>query len=176
MLSIVKLMNGGGLFETGAGGSAPKHVQQLAEVNHLRWDSLGEFCALGESLKFLADTKDNAKARILGHAVDRATQGVLDENKSPQYKVGQTDNRHSHYYFALYWAKALSSQTEDAALQATFTPIAQALEENEKTIVSELSAAEGSPADLGGYYLTDQAKTESVMRASPTLLGILSAL
>ena len=176
MLSIVKLMNGGGMFETGAGGSAPKHVQQLTEVNHLRWDSLGEFCALGESLKFLADTKDNEKARILGHAVDRATQGVLDENKSPQYKVGQTDNRHSHYYFALYWAKALSKQNEDSALLATFTPIARALEENEETILAELSAAEGSPADLGGYYLTDQEKTEGVMRASPTLLGILSAL
>ncbi|WP_342069748.1 NADP-dependent isocitrate dehydrogenase [Yoonia algicola] len=176
MLSIVKLMNGGGMFETGAGGSAPKHVQQLTQENHLRWDSLGEFCALGESLKFLADTKANEKARILGHAVDRATQGVLDQNKSPRAKVGQTDNRASHYYFALYWAQALATQNEDSTLLATFAPIAQALEENETTILEELISAEGSPADLGGYYLTDQQKTEGVMRASPTLLGILSEL
>ncbi|WP_322893358.1 MULTISPECIES: NADP-dependent isocitrate dehydrogenase [unclassified Yoonia] len=174
MLSIVKLMNGGGMFETGAGGSAPKHVQQLAQENHLRWDSLGEFCALGESLKFLAETKANEKARILGHAVDRATQGVLDKNKSPQAKVGQTDNRSSHYYFALYWAQALATQNEDSDLLAKFAPIAQALEENEDTILAELSAAEGSPADLGGYYLTDAQKTESVMRSSETLKRILS--
>ena len=176
MLSIVKLMNGGGMFETGAGGSAPKHVQQLTQENHLRWDSLGEFCALGESLKFLAETKANEKARILGHAVDRATQGVLDQNKSPRAKVGQTDNRASHYYFALYWAQALATQNEDAALLAKFAPIAQALEENEATILEELTSAEGSPADLGGYYLTDQQKTENVMRASPTLLRILGEL
>lgn len=176
MLSIVKLMNGGGMFETGAGGSAPKHVQQLTQENHLRWDSLGEFCALGESLKFLAETKDNEKARILGHAVDRATQGVLDQNKSPRPKVGQTDNRASHYYFALYWAQALATQNEDTTLLATFAPIAQALEENEATILEELASAEGSPADLGGYYLTDQQKTENVMRASQTLLRILDDL
>ena len=176
MLSIVKLMNGGGMFETGAGGSAPKHVQQLTQENHLRWDSLGEFCALGESLKFLAETKANEKARILGHAVDRATQGVLDQNKSPRAKVGQTDNRASHYYFALYWAQALATQNEDSTLLAKFAPIAQALEENETTILEELTSAEGSPADLGGYYLTDQQKTESVMRASETLLRILGEL
>lgn len=176
MLSIVKLMNGGGMFETGAGGSAPKHVQQLTQENHLRWDSLGEFCALGESLKFLAETTDNEKARILGHAVDRATQGVLDQNKSPKPKVGQTDNRASHYYFALYWAQALATQNEDSTLCAKFAPIAKALEENEATILKELSSAEGSPADLGGYYLTDTQKTESVMRASQTLLRILSDL
>ena len=173
MLSIVKLMNGGGMFETGAGGSAPKHVQQLTEENHLRWDSLGEFCALGESLKFLAETKANDKARILGVAVDRATQGVLDNNKSPAPKVGQTDNRSSHYYFALYWAKALASQNEDATLTEHFAPIAKALEENEATILAELTAAEGSPADLGGYYLTDAQKTASVMRPSATMLRIL---
>jgi isocitrate dehydrogenase len=173
MLSIVKLMNGGGMFETGAGGSAPKHVQQLAEENHLRWDSLGEFCALGESLKFLAETKANDKARILGIAVDRATQGVLDNNKSPAPKVGQTDNRASHYYFALYWAQALASQNEDAALTEHFAPIAKALEENEETILAELMANEGKPADLGGYYLTDKAKTDAVMRASATMLRIL---
>jgi isocitrate dehydrogenase len=173
MLSIVKLMNGGGMFETGAGGSAPKHVQQLTQENHLRWDSLGEFCALGESLKFLAETKDNEKARILGHAVDRATQGVLDQNKSPAAKVGQTDNRSSHYFFALYWAQALATQNEDSSLIAHFAPIARALEENEEIILAELSAAEGSAADLGGYFLTDPQKTEGVMRPSQTLLRIL---
>ena len=173
MLSIVKLMNGGAMFETGAGGSAPKHVQQLVEENHLRWDSLGEFCALGESLKFLSETKDNDKARILGNAVDRATQGVLDYNKSPQAKVGQTDNRSSHYYFALYWAKALASQNEDAELLAHFAPIAKELEENEQVILAELAASEGKSVDLGGYYNTDPKKTEDVMRPSPTLQSIL---
>ncbi|MFZ3585486.1 NADP-dependent isocitrate dehydrogenase, partial [Loktanella sp. DJP18] len=173
MLSIVKLMNGGGMFETGAGGSAPKHVQQLVQENHLRWDSLGEFCALGESLKFLADTKGSDKARIMGHAVDRATQGVLDHNKSPAAKVGQPDNRSSHYYFTLYWAKALASQNEDAELLAYFSPIAKALEENEDAILAEMSLGEGKPVDLGGYYLTDLDKTESVMRASPTLQNLL---
>ena len=174
MLSIVKLMNGGAMFETGAGGSAPKHVQQLVEENHLRWDSLGEFCALGESLKFLSETKDNDKARILGNAVDRATQGVLDYNKSPQAKVGQTDNRSSHYYFALYWAKALASQNEDAELLAHFAPIAKELEENEQVILAELAASEGKSVDLGGYYNTDPKKTGDVMRPSPTLQRILS--
>jgi isocitrate dehydrogenase len=177
MLSIVKLMNGGGMFETGAGGSAPKHVQQLVEENHLRWDSLGEFCALGESLKFLAETKAGQaaadKARILGHAVDRATQGVLDQNRSPEAKVGQTDNRSSHYFFALYWAQALANQNEDADLIAHFAPIARALEENEATILAELMAAEGAPADLGGYYHTDPDKTANVMRPSATLQRIL---
>lgn len=174
MLSIVKLMNGGGMFETGAGGSAPKHVQQLTEENHLRWDSLGEFCALGESLKFLAETKDNDRARILGHAVDRATQGILDYNKSPEARVGQTDTRTSHYYFALYWAKALANQNEDPALIEHFAPIAKALEENEDTILAELAAAEGAAADLGGYYHTDPNKTDSVMRPSATMAKILS--
>ena len=173
MLSIVKLMNGGGMFETGAGGSAPKHVQQLTQENHLRWDSLGEFCALGESLKFLAETKENQKARILGHAVDRATQGILDQNKSPAYRVGQNDNRSSHYYFALYWAQALATQNEDPALITQFAPIAKALEENEEIILAELTANEGSPTDLGGYFLTDTAKTEAIMRPSQTLLRIL---
>jgi isocitrate dehydrogenase len=173
MLSIVKLMNGGGMFETGAGGSAPKHVQQLMEENHLRWDSLGEFCALGESLKFLADAKGNQKARVLGKAVDTATQGVLDHNKSPSPKVGKTDNRDSHFYFALYWAQALAAQTEDADLAAHFAPIAKALAENEGQIVAELAAAQGKPADLGGYYHTDPAKTESVMRPSQTFARII---
>ena len=176
MLSIVKLMNGGGLFETGAGGSAPKHVQQLAQENHLRWDSLGEFCALGESLKFLAETKDNDKARILGQAVDHATQGILDYNKSPRAKVGETDNRSSHYFFALYWAQALATQNEDPSLIAKFAPIASALQEYEAIILDELAADEGNPADLGGYYLTDTQKTESIMRPSQTLLRILGSL
>ncbi len=173
MLSIVKLMNGGGLFETGAGGSAPKHVQQLVEENHLRWDSLGEFCALGESLKFLGETKDNARARIIGEAVDAATQGILDNNKSPGRKVGQPDNRDSHFYFALYWAKALAAQSDDADLAAHFAPIAKALAENEDKITAELAAVQGAPADLGGYFHTDAAKTTAVMRPSPTLNAII---
>ena len=173
MLSIVKLMNGGGLFETGAGGSAPKHVQQLVEQNHLRWDSLGEFCALGESLQFLADVRSNEKARVLGKAVDAATQGILDDNRSPSRKVGEPDNRDSHYWFARYWAEALAAQSEDADLAAHFAPIAAALAENEATILSELKAAQGAPADLGGYYHTDTTKTAAVMRPSAKLNEII---
>lgn len=173
MLSIVKLMQGGGLFETGAGGSAPKHVQQLVEQNHLRWDSLGEFCALGESLKFLAQVKGNAKAKILGDAVDLATQGILDHNKSPGRKVGQTDNRDSHYYFARYWAEALAAQTDDAEMAAVFAPIAEALVANESAIQAEIAAPQGSPADIGGYYHSDAPKTAAVMRPSATLNAIL---
>ena len=173
MLSIVKLMNGGGLFETGAGGSAPKHVQQLVEENHLRWDSLGEFCALGESFKFLADAKGNAKARILGDAVEVATQKVLEFDRSPGRKVGQPDNRHSHYWFARYWAEALTAQGDDAEIAAHFAPVAQALADGEAAILSELSAGGGAPADLGGYYHTDPAKTAAVMRPSATLNAII---
>ena len=173
MLSIVKLMQGGGLFETGAGGSAPKHVQQLMEQNHLRWDSLGEFCALGESLQFLADARGNEKARVLGKAVDAATQGILDNNRSPSRKVGEPDNRDSHYWFARYWAEALAAQDDDAELAAHFAPIASALAEKEDAILSELSAAQGKAADLGGYYHTDAAKTAAVMRPSATLNAII---
>ncbi|PLS22083.1 NADP-dependent isocitrate dehydrogenase [Neptunicoccus cionae] len=173
MLSIVKLMNGGGLFETGAGGSAPKHVQQLMEENHLRWDSLGEFCALGESLTFLADARDNAKARVLGEAVDAATQGILDNDRSPSRKVGEPDNRDSHYWFARYWAEALAAQGDDAELASHFAPIAEALAENEEKIVSELAAAQGKAVDLGGYFHTDDAKTAAVMRPSETLNSII---
>ncbi len=173
MLSIVKLMQGGGMFETGAGGSAPKHVQQLVEENHLRWDSLGEFCALGESLKFLADVTGNEKARVLGRAVDVATQGVLDHDKSPKGRVGQTDNRDSHFYFALYWAQALAAQSESAELAAHFAPIAKALAENEAKIVAELARDQGKPADLGGYYHTDPVKTAAVMRPSATFTSII---
>ncbi len=173
MLSIVPLLNGGGLYETGAGGSAPKHVQQLQGENHLRWDSLGEFCALGESFKFLADARDNAKARVLGEAVETATQGILDNGRSPSRKVGEPDNRDSHYWFARYWAEALAAQGEDAELAAHFAPIAKALADGEAAITGELAVAQGSPADLGGYYHGDPAKTASVMRPSATLNAII---
>ena len=173
MLSIVKLMNGGGLFETGAGGSAPKHVQQLEAENHLRWDSLGEFCALGESFKFLGDAKDNARARILGETVETATQGVLDHDRSPSRKVGQPDNRDSHYWFARYWAEALAAQTDDPKLAEEFAPMAKALAEKEEQIVSELAAAQGKPVDIGGYYHPDPDKLASVMRPSQTLNSII---
>ncbi|MEX5562544.1 NADP-dependent isocitrate dehydrogenase [Pseudophaeobacter sp. 1A16562] len=173
MLSIVKLMNGGGLFETGAGGSAPKHVQQLVEESHLRWDSMGEFCALGESLNFLADAKGNAKAGVLGSAAEVATQGILDNNKSPSRKVGEPDNRDSHYWFARYWAEALAAQTEDADLAAEFKPIAETLAAKEEQIVTEFAAAQGKPADIGGYYHPDATKKAAVMRPSATLNAII---
>ncbi|WP_347824973.1 NADP-dependent isocitrate dehydrogenase [uncultured Planktomarina sp.] len=173
MLSVVKLMNGGGLFETGAGGSAPKHVQQLNEENHLRWDSLGEFCALGESLTFLAEAKNNSKARVLGQAVDAATQSILDESRSPSRKVGEPDNRNSHYWFARYWANALATQNSDAELAAHFAPIAKALTDGEEAILAELAAVQGTAADLGGYYRTDADKTAAVMRPSATLNAII---
>ena len=173
MLSVVKLMQGGGLFETGAGGSAPKHVQQLMEEGHLRWDSLGEFCALGESLNFVAETKDNAKAALLGKAVEHATQRLLENDNSPRRRVGQTDNRDSHFYFALYWSEALAAQTEDSGLAEYFAPIANKLSESKTKILSEMAALQGIPADLGGYYHTDPAKTASVMRPSPTFNTII---
>jgi isocitrate dehydrogenase len=173
MLSIVKLMQGGGLFETGAGGSAPKHVQQLVEQNHLRWDSLGEFCALGESFDFLADSTGNARAGVLGRAVADATTRVLTDGRSPGRRVGQPDNRDSHYWFARYWAEALAAQIDDAGLAAHFAPIAKALAEGEAKIVAELAAVRGKPVDLGGYYHTDPKKTEAVMRPSATLNAII---
>ncbi|MEL6689452.1 MAG: NADP-dependent isocitrate dehydrogenase [Pseudomonadota bacterium] len=168
MLSIVKLMQGGGLFETGAGGSAPKHVQQLVEENHLRWDSLGEFCALGESFDFLAGATGNAKAAVLAKGVETATQGILDHERSPGRKVGQPDNRDSHYWFARYWAEALA----DGELGDVFKPVAEALASNEEKIVAELAAVRGKPADIGGYYKADPAKLASVMRPSATLNAI----
>jgi isocitrate dehydrogenase len=173
MLSIVKLMQGGGLFETGAGGSAPKHVQAMHAENHLRWDSLGEFCALGESFKFLADVKGNPKARIMGEAIEAATQGYLDNDNSPQRKAGQPDNRNSHYWFARYWAEALADQTEDAELAAHFAPIAKALAEKEDQIRDELMADRGNPVDQGGYYHPDPGLTAALMRPSPTLNAII---
>ncbi len=173
MLSVVKLMNGGGLFETGAGGSAPKHVQQLIEENHLRWDSLGEFCALGESLIFLADARGNEKARLLGQAVETATQGILDHDRSPSRKVGEPDNRDSHYWFARYWAEAVAAQEHDAGLAAYFAPIAKALAADEVKILSELAAVQGPAAELWGYYRSDPGKTVAVMRPSETLNAII---
>ncbi len=172
MLSIVKLMNGGGLFETGAGGSAPKHVQQLVEQNHLRWDSMGEFCALGESLNFLADAKGNAKAGVLGRAAEEATQGILDHNRSPSRKVGEPDNRDSHYWFARYWAEALAAQSDDADLAAHFAPIAKELADKEAQIVSELAAVQGPATDIGGYYHPNADLKAKAMRPSATLNAI----
>ena len=173
MLSVVKLMKGGGLFETGAGGSAPKHVQQLVEENHLRWDSMGEFCALGESLNFLADVKGNAKAGVLGAAAEAATQGILDNNNSPSRKVGQPDNRDSHYWFARYWADALAAQSDDADLAAEFAPVAKALADGEEAILAELAAAQGPAADIGGYFRPSVELKAKVMRPSATLNAII---
>ena len=173
MLSIVKLMQGGGLFETGAGGSAPKHVQQLVEENHLRWDSMGEFCALGESLNFLADAKGNAKAGVLGRAAEDATQGILDNNRSPSRKVGEPDNRDSHYWFARYWAEALAAQTDDAEIAAEFAPVAKALADGESAILAEIAAVQGPAADIGGYYHPSVEKKAKVMRPSATLNAII---
>lgn len=176
MLSVVPLMAGGGLFETGAGGSAPKHVQQLVEENYLRWDSLGEFLALAESLEHLAHTTGNAKASVVAKALDRATGRLLDENKSPARRVGQIDNRGSHFYEALYWAQELAAQTEDADLAALFAPIAEALTANEQRIAQELLDVQGRPADIGGYYAPDDALATAVMRPSQTLNGIIAQL
>jgi isocitrate dehydrogenase len=175
MLSIVPLMNGGGMYETGAGGSAPKHVQQLTQENHLRWDSLGEFLALAVSLEELGIKTGNAKAKLLAKTLDAATGKLLDNNKSPSPKTGQLDNRGSQFYLAMYWAQALAGQTEDKALQAHFAPLADALTKNEAKIVGELSAVQGKPADIGGYYLADAAKCKAVMRPSPTLNATLKA-
>ncbi|MFQ3348500.1 MAG: isocitrate dehydrogenase, partial [Paracoccaceae bacterium] len=173
MLSVVKLMNGGGLFETGAGGSAPKHVQQLVEEGHLRWDSLGEFCALGESFNFVAEQKGNKKAALLAKGIDAATQKVLEKDHSPRGHVGQTDLRDTHYFFALYWAEMLAMQTEDTVLATHFKPIHKALSDNQTKILAELAALQGQPADLGGYYHTDAIKTAAVMRPSSTLNAII---
>ncbi|MFA0441353.1 isocitrate dehydrogenase (NADP(+)) [Vibrio sp. 10N.286.49.C2] len=174
MLSIVPLMNGGGLFETGAGGSAPKHVQQVQKENHLRWDSLGEFLALAASLEHLSTVSGNERANVLAKALDLATGQFLDMNKSPSRKVGELDNRGSHYYLALYWAQALALQTEDAALASEFAPIAEQLASNESVIVSELNNAQGVPGDLGGYYLLNDDLVSPLMRASSTLNAIVN--
>ncbi|EGR2025714.1 NADP-dependent isocitrate dehydrogenase [Vibrio cholerae] len=173
MLSIVPLMNGGGLFETGAGGSAPKHVQQVQKENHLRWDSLGEFLALAASLEHLSVVTGNRKAQVLADALDKATGKFLDMNKSPSRRVGEIDNRGSHFYLATYWAQALAEQTADADLAAEFAPIAKALEEKESQIVAELNGAQGKPGDLGGYYAPEFAKAAPLMRPSSTFNAII---
>ena len=176
MLSIVPLMAGGGMYETGAGGSAPKHVQQLVEENHLRWDSLGEFLALAVSLEDLGLKTGNGKAKVLSQTLDAATGKLLDNNKNPSPKTGQLDNRGSQFYLALYWAQALTEQTQDAELAKLFAPLAQRLADNETAIVAELAAVQGQPADIGGYYLPDTAKLDAVMRPSPTLNQALQGL
>jgi len=176
MLSVVPLMNGGGLFETGAGGSAPKHVQQLIEEDYLRWDSLGEFLALAESLRHLARTADNARAAVLADALDRATETLLNEGKSPQRRLGSIDNRGSHFYLALFWAQELAQQTEDAELATAFGPIAQKLTDGEETIAEELLSVQGRPADIGGYYRPDAEKAAAVMRPSATFNRILEEI
>ncbi|WP_066265385.1 NADP-dependent isocitrate dehydrogenase [Hydrogenophaga palleronii] len=176
MLSIVPLMAGGGMYETGAGGSAPKHVQQLVEENHLRWDSLGEFLALAVSMEDLGLKTGNAQAKILSRTLDAATGSLLDNNKNPSPKTGQLDNRGSQFYLALYWAQELAAQTEDAALAAKFAPLAKQLADNEKTIVAELAEVQGKPVDIGGYYKPDFAKLETVMRPSKTLNAALASV
>ncbi len=176
MLSIVPLMNGGGLFETGAGGSAPKHVQQFEKENHLRWDSLGEFLALAASLEHLSVTTGNAKAQVLADTLDKATGEFLDSNKSPSRKVGELDNRGSHFYLAMYWAKALAEQSIDSELKTAFTGVAQALAKQETKIVTELNNAQGGAVNIEGYYFADTALAEKMMRSSETLNTILSAL
>ncbi|MBT8161589.1 MULTISPECIES: NADP-dependent isocitrate dehydrogenase [Arthrobacter] len=176
MLSVVPLINGGGLFETGAGGSAPKHVQQLLQENHLRWDSLGEFLALAVSFEHLATTTGNARAQVLADTLDRATGTFLLDNKSPKRRVGEIDNRGSHYYLAKYWAQELAKQSDDAELAASFSAVAEALASNEETIVAELLGVQGSPVDLGGYYRPDAAKAEAVMRPSAKLNEVVASL
>jgi len=175
MLSIVPLMAGGGMYETGAGGSAPKHVQQLVEENHLRWDSLGEFLALAVSFEDLGLKNNNARAKLLARTLDAATGKLLDNNKGPSPKTGQLDNRGSQFYLSLYWAQELAAQTEDKELAARFAPLAQQLTDNEQKIVDELNAVQGKPADIGGYYLPDAAKLDAVMRPSATFNAALAA-
>jgi isocitrate dehydrogenase len=175
MLSIVPLMAGGGMYETGAGGSAPKHVKQLVEENHLRWDSLGEFLALAVSLEDLGIKAGNSQAKVLAKTLDAATGKLLDNNKNPSPKTGQLDNRGSQFYLALYWAQELAAQTDDKTLQARFAPLAKTLADNEKTIVAELAAVQGKSVDIGGYYLPDVAKMNAVMRASKTFNAALAA-
>jgi isocitrate dehydrogenase len=174
MLSIVPLINGGGLFETGAGGSAPKHVQQFVREGHLRWDSLGEFLALAVSLEHLAATFDNKGAQLLAETLDEATGRFLREGKSPSRRVGELDNRGSHFYLAAYWARAMAEQTRAPHLQSRFANLAAALEEHEEVIVKELAAAQGAPVDIGGYYRPDEEKVVPAMRASSTFNRILA--
>jgi isocitrate dehydrogenase len=176
MLSIVPLLAGGGMFETGAGGTAPKHVEQFQQEGYLRWDSLGEFLALGPSLEHLGHTYKSAKALLLAETLDTAIGKILEFNRSPARKVGELDNRGSHFYLALYWAQALAGQSKDAELQARFKPLAETLGKNEAKINGELIGAQGKPVDIGGYYLPDPAKTSAAMRPSATLNAAIAAL
>jgi isocitrate dehydrogenase len=176
MLSIVPLMNGGGLFETGAGGSAPKHVEQFTEESYLRWDSLGEFLALGASLEHLSQTLNNPKAMVLAETLDVATEKFLANDKSPARKVGQIDNRGSHFYLTMYWAEALAAQDKDAELKATFTPVAKAFTDNEATINLELIGAQGKSQNIGGYYQPNPDLTSKAMRPSATFNAILATI
>jgi isocitrate dehydrogenase len=176
MLSIVPLMNGGGLFETGAGGSAPKHIEQFIKEGYLRWDSLGEFLALQASLEHLSQTQNNSKAQVLADALDEANSKFLAEDKSPGRKLGTIDNRGSHFYLALYWAQALASQTKDAELKARFEPLAKTLLANETKITSELIESQGKPQDIGGYYHPNDDLASKAMRPSATLNHALASL
>jgi isocitrate dehydrogenase len=176
MLSIVPLMNGGGLFETGAGGSAPKHVQQFIKEGHLRWDSLGEYCALVPSFEMIAEKTGNEKAKILAETLDEAVSKYLENAKSPSRKVNELDNRGSTFYLTMYWAEALANQDKDSELKARFTPIAEKLKNNEEKISQELLNAQGSPMDTGGYYMPDDEKTEKVMRPSALLNAVIDAM
>ena len=176
MLSIVPLMAGGGMYETGAGGSAPKHVQQLVEENHLRWDSLGEFMALAVSLEEMGIKENNPSIKLLAKTLDQATGKLLDNDKSPSRRTGELDNRGSHFYLAKFWAEALVEQDENAELKAQFAPLAKALAENEDKIVAELAAVQGKAADIGGYYAVDQEKVNAVMRPSTTLNAVLASV
>lgn len=176
MLSIVPLMNGGGLFETGAGGSAPKHVEQFNEENHLRWDSLGEFLALAVSLEHLGTTFDNKKALVLAETLDQATDKFLENRKSPSRKVGELDNRGSHFYLAYYWAEALANQNEDEELKNQFTPVALVMKDNESKIVAELNDIQGTPMNIGGYYLPDDNLADEAMRPNAMFNTILASV
>ena len=176
MLSIVPLMAGGGLFETGAGGSAPRLVTQLLDENHLRWDSLGEFLAIAVSLEHVAKTANNQKAGILAETLDTATEKLLDEDRSPSWRTGELDNRGSHFYLALYWAEALAAQDEDAELKSQFTGLAEQLTKIETDVVAELCAVQGGPVDVGGYYFVDRQKASSVMRPCKLFNDALRAL
>jgi isocitrate dehydrogenase len=176
MLSIVPMLAGGGMYETGAGGSAPKHVQQVLQENHLRWDSLGEFLAIAVSLEELGQKNDNKTAKVLGQALDKATGTLLENNKSPSRKVGELDNRGSHFYLTLYWSQELAAQKDDPALAAKFAPLAKTLADKEQQILEELSKVQGQPADLGGYYQVDLAKANAVMRPSATFNQALESI
>ena len=176
MLSIVPLMKGGGLFETGAGGSAPKHVQQFLKEGHLRWDSLGEYCALVPSFELIAEKSANRKAAVLAETLDQAISKYLENGKSPSRKVNEPDNRAGTFYLSMYWAQALAAQQKDAELKERFESVARKLEQNETKITRELLAAQGNPVDIGGYYLPDPAKTEKAMRPSATFNAIIDAM